>query len=60
MEKPFLLYLSVHWGDLIELIKKSLSYTLKPLGQLVAAVTSFVRKSVKDQKKKLSDNRPYL
>ena len=27
-EKTFLLYLSVHWGDLIEQIKKSLSYTL--------------------------------
>ena len=27
--KKFLLYLSVHWGDLIEQIKKNLSYTLK-------------------------------
>ena len=30
MEKTFLLYLSVHWGDLIEqIIKKSVIYTLK-------------------------------
>ena len=29
MEKTFLLYSSVHWGDLIEQIKKSLSYTLR-------------------------------
>ena len=28
MEKTFLLYLSVHWGDLIEQIKKNLSYTV--------------------------------
>ena len=29
MEKTFLLYLSVHWGDLIEQIKKnSVIYTL--------------------------------
>ena len=27
MEKTFLLHLSAHWGDLIEQIKKSLSYT---------------------------------
>ena len=30
MEKTFLLYLSVHWGDLIGQIKKNLSCTLKP------------------------------
>ena len=29
MEKIFLLYLSVHWGDLIEQIKKSVIYTLR-------------------------------
>ena len=28
LSKNFLLYLSAHWGDLIEQIKKNLSYTL--------------------------------
>ena len=33
MEKTFLLYLSVHWGDLIEQLKRNLSYTLKERGK---------------------------
>ena len=31
MEKTFLLHLSAHWGDLIEQMKKNLSYTLEDL-----------------------------
>ena len=50
MEKTFLLYLSVHWGDLIEQIKKSVIYTLSTMEVDIVADYSIISKRTYAQK----------
>ena len=43
--KTFLLHLSAHWGDLIEQMKKNLSYTLEDLFSKYSRGSEFAKAS---------------
>ena len=55
MEKNFLLYLSVHWGDLIEQIKKIVIYTLNDRDRLTKWGHQLVEQAINTSSGNLGD-----